>query len=160
MTKEIFKTVKGYEGLYEVSNLGNVKSLKWGKVRILKSNINSRGYKTLGLRKDGKYTSYSVHQLVAIAFLGHTPNGWQLVVDHIDNNKTNNELNNLQVISQRENAVKDRRKGTSKFTGVNWDKSANRWVSRIRIKDKRKCLGYFKCELKAAQAYNLALKKL
>ena len=115
---EIYKNVTGYEGIYQVSNLGNVKSLERkviGKLdsirtlkeKVLKNNLNKKGYYLVGLMKDNKQATKKVHQLVAIAFLGHTPCGMKLVVDHIDNNPLNNRVDNLQIITQRENSTKN-----------------------------------------------------
>jgi hypothetical protein len=96
---EVFKEIKGYEGLYEVSNRGNVKSLK-RKNRLneilLKIHLSTAGYQQVLLTKQGKSKTYQVHQLMAIAFLNHIPNGNRTVVDNIDNVKTNNKLENLQ----------------------------------------------------------------
>ena len=105
---EEFRDVPGWEGLYQVSNLGNVKSLgndKAKKEKILKQNlvgVISKQYFAVEFCVDGKRKTCRVHQLVAMAFLNHIPNGYiGLVVDHIDNNKLNNNLENLQLISVR-----------------------------------------------------------
>jgi hypothetical protein len=118
--EEIFKDVKGYEGLYQVSNLGRVKSLPktwvsgnggfrshYGK--ILKATKCSSGYYQVGLYKDGVSKKLRIHKLVAMAFFNHAPNGYKIVVDHIDNNKENNRVDNLQLITNRENSSKDSR---------------------------------------------------
>ena len=100
-----------------------------------------------------------VSVLVAMAFLNHKPCGHKLVVDHINNNKLNDRLYNIQVITQRQNCSKDK-KGSSKYTGVTWDKRQNKWKAYIRIKQKLRYLGYYKKEKEAAQAYQNELKKL
>ena len=151
---EVFKDIPNYEGLYQVSNLGNVKSLRKGL--ILKGYKDSRGYVNIKLQEKGIKKYYRIHQLLAITFLNHNPNGYSIVVDHIDNNKENNNLNNLQVISQRENLSKDK-KGLSKYVGVNWNNSAKKWVARISINGKRKFLGYFSEQKEASEAYNIEL---
>ncbi len=93
--QEIWKPIKDYEGLYEVSNLGRVKGLK--RDHILKSHIqNTRGYKyyVVGLCKNGKLTCYLVHRLVAETFI---PNPRSLTkVKHLDENSLNNVFYNLQ----------------------------------------------------------------
>ena len=165
--QEVFKTVKGYEGLYEISNLGNVKSLKRKdrlgrpvKEKVLKAGVNSRGYLNVVLSKNGKYKTFTVHQLVVMAFLNHTLNGMKgLICDHVDNDRLNNLLSNLQLITNRLNTSKDKNNGTSKFTGVSWRKSNNKWVSSIKINGKNKYLGYFKTEIEASKAYQKALKE-
>lgn len=170
MEKEIFKAIPGYEGCYEVSDLGRVKSLsreiKKGKIiftskeRILKPVIITTGYYKVSLRKDSKTETKKVHKLVAIAFLNNIPNGTtKLVVDHIDNNKINNRLDNLQLISQRENTSKES-KGSSKHIGVSWFKRDNKWHASITVNGRKIYLGSFKYEEKASNAYQEALTRI
>jgi len=160
---EIFKSIKGYEGYYEVSNLGRVKSLKRKGClndRILSSGTSCGGYYQVVLRKDNKSKNCHVHKLVAITFLGHELNEQKLVIDHIDNNTQNNNVNNLQIISQRKNASKDKKGYTSEYIGVSWYKNMGKWVSKIVINGKPKHLGYFDLEIDAANAYKKELLKL
>jgi hypothetical protein len=105
MTEEIYKSIPGYENIYEVSNYGNVKSIKFGKEKILKPKKTRTGYLQVGLLKDGRKL-IGVHQLVAMAFLNHTPCGMKLVIDHINDIKSDNRIINLQVVTQRENIWK------------------------------------------------------
>ena len=107
---EIFKDILGYEGLYQVSNLGNVKRLASyrGKGKgylvdehLIKPSINSRGYQHIGLCKNGKVKTFNIHRLVATAFIDN-PDG-KPEVDHIDRNKTNNCVNNLRWATRSEN---------------------------------------------------------
>jgi hypothetical protein len=107
---EVWKDVPNYVGLYKVSNIGRVKSAINGFIRVLKPGVDGRGYYTVALTKSGKAKTFKVHQLVAMAFLNHVPCGYILVVDHIDNNKLNNNLENLQLITQSENCTKDKKK--------------------------------------------------
>lgn len=98
--KEIWKPVIGYEGLYEVSNLGNVKSLI--RRKILKPIKNGCGYLKVELCKEGKRKKIYVHRLVYSAFNGDIPTG--LEVNHInDKEKTDNRLCNLNLMSHKEN---------------------------------------------------------
>ena len=164
---EEWRAIKGYEGLYEVSNLGNVKSLarkdslgRQVKEKILKTPADSYGYYQCGLYLEGKVRKFFIHNLVAITFLGHKPNGNNIVVDHINNVKTDNRLENLQLISHRENLSKDKKGYSSKYIGVTWHKSANKWVSHIGIDGRLKYLGLFINELEASRAYQYALKEL
>ena len=159
-TKEIFKDIPGYEGYYQVSTLGNVKSLKYGKERILKDRINSTKYLNVILYKNKICKSFKNHQLVAMAFLNHKPNGYELIVDHINNVRTDNRVENLQLITPRENVSKDIRNGTSKYIGVSWSKKSNKWLSRIKINYKIKHLGYFIEEYEAHLAYQNELKNI
>ena len=74
MEKEIWKDVLNYENHYKVSSLGNVKSVKFGKDTILKKKIRNK-YLAVNLTKNGVVKDFNIHQLVAIAFLNHKPNG-------------------------------------------------------------------------------------
>ena len=156
--REEFRSISGYEGLYEVSNFGNVKSLTNDK--ILKPCLGSRGYYMVRVYKDNKGNTMSIHVLVAMAFLGHKPDGYKIVVDHIDNNKLNNHVSNLQLISNRENTSKDKKNGTSKYTGVTWYNASNKWLAQIAINSKKKNLGLFETEDEAHETYQKALKML
>lgn len=89
---EIWKDVAGYEGLYQISNLGRVKGLKRNKILALKDN---QGYLKIGLRKPkDKQRFFSVHRLVAIAFIPN-PNNYPQI-NHKDECKTNNCVSNLE----------------------------------------------------------------
>jgi len=156
---EIWKDIPNYNGLYQVSNLGRVRSFYTSNPKILKQQPNKRGYLKLNLYKDGKQKTREVHKLVASAFLGHKPCGYSEVVDHINNVKTDNNVENLQLITQRENNSKDR-KGNSDYIGVCWHKRDKIFRAAITIKGKVVHLGNFKDELKAAAAYQNALKNL
>ena len=173
--QEEFRDIPGYEGIYQVSNLGNVKSLPRFKMsgsnkvsvkgRILKgrqSGLKKNMYLAVYLSKDGKGKQYKIHVLVAMAFLNHTPCGHKLVVDHINDNKLDNRLENLQIVSQRENSYKTQGKWASKYKGVSkchgWAKG--KWRARIRIQGKEIIIGYFNCELAASLAYQNKLKTL
>lgn len=99
MEKEIWKDVKGYEGLYIVSDKGNVKGLKYNKNICIQTNW--AGYKRVQLYKNNKGKKYSVHRLVAIAFIPN-PHGKEQV-NHIDENKGNNHVENLEWVTNLEN---------------------------------------------------------
>ena len=115
---EIWKPIKGYEGYYEFSNLHNVKSLSRivnrrnggfniSKERILKQTLNN-GYYKVTLCLNGDVSVFGIHQLVAMEHLGHTVCGYELVVDHINEIKTDNRIENLQIITHLENVMKSR----------------------------------------------------
>lgn len=153
---EEFRDVSGYEGLYQVSNLGNVKGIKTNKILRLKNNGN--GYLHVGLSINSKVKTTYVHKLVAITFLDHQPNGYEVVVDHINSIKSDNRLENLQLITQRLNSSKDRNSIYEFPTGVS--KNKNAFKANIRINKKSYHLGTFKTIEEASNAYQNALKQL
>lgn len=97
MKKEIWKQIKGYEGLYEVSNFGNIMSLNYkrtGQVNVLSPVEDKDGYLYVGLHKNGKQKICFIHRLVAEAFI---PNWFDYPqVNHKDENKQNNHIDNLE----------------------------------------------------------------
>ncbi|PTI10711.1 hypothetical protein BU096_00640 [Staphylococcus xylosus] len=99
--EEVWKDVKGYEGLYQISNLARVKSFKRSKPRILKPFINKDGYLNVELSNSISNKTMSIHRLVATAFIPNPNNKEQ--VNHIDEVKTNNDLSNLEWVTQKEN---------------------------------------------------------
>ena len=101
---EIWKDIEGYEGLYQVSNLGRVKSLgnnKTRKEKILKSTKNTNGYLEVQLCKEGKHKKYLTHRLVAQAFIPNPNN--LLEVNHINEDKTDNRVDNLEYCDRKYN---------------------------------------------------------
>jgi len=100
--EEVWKDIAGWEGSYQVSTYGRVKSLKYGKERILKHSKNSSGYLTVSLYIEGKTFSKVVHRLVAIAFINNPDN--KCDVNHIDEDKTNNNIKNLNWMTAKENS--------------------------------------------------------
>lgn len=168
--EEIWKTIKGFEN-YQVSNSGRVKSLeritKNGfnsnrvvKEKLLKKYINIDGYFIVTLSKNCKQKTRTVHQLVSIAFLNHTPSGMNFVINHKDFNRQNNHVDNLEIVTSRQNTNKKHIKSSSKYTGVSWYSNNNKWGARIIINFKCKFLGLFNSEIEASKAYELALNKI
>lgn len=92
--EEEWRPIKGYEGLYEVSNMGRVKSLYTSQSIILKQSMSTNGYIKVNLSKDGTRNTKWVHRLVATAFI-RNPNNYE-VVNHKDCNKKNNTVDNLE----------------------------------------------------------------
>ena len=104
---EQWKAIKGYEGKYEVSNMGRVRNLNWnktGEMRVIAQHINPMtGYIQVGLysKENGKSIMKYLHRLVADAFLPN-PNNFEQV-DHKDSDKTNNAVPNLRWVSRKFN---------------------------------------------------------
>jgi len=161
---EIWRDIPGYEGIYQCSNLGRVKSLdrfddlgRFTRGKLKSVTFKSKGYLKCSLNKSGIKKTIPLHKIIAITFLNHTPCGMALVVDHINNIKTDNRASNLQLISNRENTAKHDRKCSSKYTGVCWDKSRSKWISTIYINGKLKNLGRYDSEYSAHLEYQKAL---
>lgn len=157
MESTIWKDVVGYGSNYIISNNSIVKSVKFNKERILKPHLGIRGYYEVKLCLNGKQKTRSVHQLMAEAFLGHTPCGFKLVVDHIDTNKLNNNISNLRIVTNRENCNLKHIKSSSIYTGVGFNKTRNKWIATIVINGKLKHLGAFNIQEEASQCYENAL---
>jgi len=165
---EKWNDIPNYEGVYQVSNLGNVKSLKriinWNNTfrnqneKILIGRNDGKGYLSVILQKDNISQSFKIHQLVAMAFLNHIPSKHSIVVDHKNNIKNDNRLENLQLITNRENCSKDKKRNLP--IGVVYHKKNMKFQAQIRHNGKNKYLGQFNTALEASEAYNKALKNL
>lgn len=121
---EIWKDIKNYEGLYQISNCGKVKSLE-RKVKnkngfrivpekILKPILNNKGYYAYGLRKNGKLNMILLHRLIGEHFIKNKNN--YPCINHIDGNKLNNEINNLEWCTYEHNIKEAFRLGLNKYT--------------------------------------------
>lgn len=170
---EQWKDVIGFEGLYQVSNTGKVKSLKRKstntgsyngfvsvKEKELKQTINRLGYHVLTLFKDGCRHFRIVHRLVAEAFLENKNNYKE--VNHKDFNKSNNHVFNLEWCDRSFNinhSFRNREK-SSKYTGVSYSKERNKWTAYIDIIDKRLMLGRYNTELDAKNYRQEFINKL
>lgn len=101
--KEIWKDIKGYEGLYKCSNFGRVISTKQknGVRDYLIGSMNDKGYCVVSLNKDGVLKTFAVHRLVAEHFIPNPENKPE--IDHIDTNPSNNRVSNLRWVTHEEN---------------------------------------------------------
>lgn len=154
---EIFKPIPGFKDDYQVSNLGNVKRITTNKILKPRGNAISR-LRVMILTDEGKRKDMKIHQLVAMAFLNHVPDGTQnIVVDHINNDQLDNRLGNLQLITQRENCSKD--KNTGLPTGV-YRSGNGKFRARIRISGKLINIGTYSTKQEASNAYYDALKNI
>lgn len=161
-TEEIWKDIPGYEGLYQVSDQGNVRSFKTTGKEILsvpklrKQVLDENGdYFYLKLHINGKRKRYNTHQLVAMAFLNHIPNGHIDVINHIDRNKLNNKLSNLEIKDVRYNSTEYREN-----PGISWSKHNKKYTIRISINNHRVDLGSAKTIDEANIVYQNALKNI
>ena len=149
------KNVIGYEGIYAVSDDGRVFNLRRG---IEMKSCISRGYSCVVLSRGKERIHKRVHRLVYEAFKGHLlPN---LVIDHIDGNKLNNNLSNLRQITNRENTTYgwNNHKLSGLPTGVREFKARGTYGADLTIKGERFRLGSFPTIDEASAAYQQALK--
>ena len=100
--------VPGYEGLYEVSDLGRVRN---SRGTVLKDRILWTGYNRAALNKNGCAKSHFIHRIVCAAFIGPIPVGKE--VNHIDGDRLNNRIENLEYVTRKENAAHRKVLGTS-----------------------------------------------
>lgn len=159
-----WKPIPGYEGFYEVSDEGQIRSLdrvdrrgRFWKSQLLRPGTTPRGHHYVALRRDGKLKTFLLHVLVARAFLGPCPEGHE--VCHNDGIGTNNHINNLSYGSRRKNVAIDRNRHpnnySSKYPGVCRRKGRKRspWQAGITFEGRSMHLGVFESEEDAAQAY-------
>lgn len=137
---EEWKDIKNYEGLYQISSLGNVKSLARNttKGKILVKNLDKDGYQKVTLSKLGFHKQFSVHKLVAIAFIPN-PNNFK-EINHIDEDKTNNSINNLEWCTSKYNihhgTCINRRSSNRKIEIVQYDLQGNfikKWNGAVDV---------------------------
>lgn len=161
---EIWKDIKGYEGYYQVSNFGRVKSLarvvigknnrKYDiKEKIVKSRIHQNGYLFVHLCKNGKKKHLSIHRLLAQAFIPNLENKPE--VNHKDGNKENNRVENLEWATSKENVHHAFRTGLKIMTKgekCSWSKLTEKQVSEIK-KELKNC--YYGAYVKLGKKYNV-----
>ena len=120
--EEIWKDIKGYEGRYQISNFGRVKSLIYSKEKIMniynfrRDGEKGKGYWRVRLIKNSSYKYFFVHRLVAEAFIPN-PNNYA-TVNHINGIKTDNRIDNLEWCSLKENIQKGRETGLYKVDEI------------------------------------------
>ena len=133
------KDVVGYEGLYAVTSCGKVWSYK--RQKFLEPQLNENGYWRVCLYKDRKEKKYMIHRLVAEAYIPNPDNLPE--VDHIDNDKNHNYVNNLQWITHRDNSRKSNNKPILQYTIEGefvreWECAAD--VGKVAVKSINNCL--------------------
>ena len=168
--QELWKDIKGYEDLYQVSNYGRVKSKDRIQYfnnrfkdcqRLLKGRILSpsmKPYPHITLCKNDKHKDVRVHQLVWDAF-GEIKKPKDMVIDHIDNDKTNNIISNLQLLNHRDNIIKDLDIGQYPL-GVSYDNRKGKYQARISLNGKRLHLGLFNSPEEASNSYQEKIREI
>lgn len=167
---ETFKDIPNYEGFYQVSNLGNVKSLerrckvnnnalRLVNERILCNKLSKKdGYHRVCLLKNGNEKTFLVHQLVAMAFLNHIPNGYEKIINHKNFIRNDNRVENLEIVTSRENTSYRQNLGSSKYPGVYFCKTKKKFRAEILIGRSRIYLCSLKNEDESNLVYEEALK--
>ena len=156
MFEEEYRQIEGYDN-YSVSNLGNVRNDKTG--RILKSAPNKDGYLSVALCKEGKGKTYKISRLVGFTFLENPDNLPE--IDHINRLPYDNRVENLRWCSRENNQrnIPKRIGSSSKYLGVSWYKRDNKWTASLSINGKRNNLGYFKTEEEAYAVWCNAVRE-
>jgi hypothetical protein len=153
--QEEYRKIEGLNS-YSVSNLGNVKNHRFGNVFTLQTS--KSGYKTININSIKKL--FRVHRLVAQAFIPNPDN--KPYVDHIDNDKSNNRVDNLRWVTPSENNYNSSISitNTSGYKGVSFDKRSNKWTASIRHNNKTYHLGSFINKKDAIKARQLKAQEL
>jgi len=157
---EEWKDIKGYEGIYKISNMGKVRSYLYPKVKYLKERFDARGYVQYVLYNKEIKKSFKGHHLVWDHFGEGKRNGRIVNIDHKDEIKNNNFIGNLQLLTNRENLSKGKlkRNKSSKYTGVYRPKKYTKFQAYISLNKKHIFLGSYDTEEQASEAYQTALR--
>ena len=156
---EIWKKVIGYDYDYEISSLGNFRCMNPFHKSNYGINYNQskdvNGYSRVSLVLNKKIITVKTHRLVAKYFLNNFKQ--ELTVNHIDFNKSNNNVSNLEMLTVSENILHYQReiiskKSSSKYIGVSFHTGINKWVSRVTFKNKRYSVGTYNTEQEAINA--------
>jgi hypothetical protein len=171
-----FSPIVGFDGTYLISTSGEIWSVPKGTSnpngKFLSMQQDKDGYYKVGLvAPDGTRKSYIVHRLIALTYLDNPDNKPQ--VNHIDGNKQNNTISNLEWVTLSENRQHAydtklqkptqgilRKDNTSGYIGVGYVKSSNSWTANIQSGYTNYSLGHYGCALDAAKAYDAKAKEL
>jgi hypothetical protein len=169
---EQWKDIPLWEGIYQASDLGRIKSIERVITRsngrkkfipecILSQCLSSNGYLNVVLNRNGKKTPKTVHRLIAVTFLGCKETD---IIDHINGIKTENNIENLRICTKRQNAsftnTKKWANKTSKYIGVCLCKQTNKWKAAIAYDGKQRQIGRFATQELAHEAYQSKLKEI
>jgi len=169
--KELWEDIPSYEGFYQASNMGRVRSIdrvvpiqRGATKRSIKGYVLKpylrKGYLVVDLHSGSRESrkATSAHTIIWRTFNGQVPHPLQ--IDHKNEDKTDNRLSNLQLLSNRDNCIKGRLKYRDLPTGAYWREDTHKYYSRIQINGKDKYLGMFNCPTAAHLAYEKERLKL
>lgn len=162
--RNIFFWIPGFEGIYSINLCGDVianeryyidkNKISFHKAakRLALGRVDGHGYKYISLRKDGKSKSYRLYQLLARTFIVDNRNTL-LQVDHIDQNRINDDLSNLRVVHKEINSNNRKcdQRSSTKIRGVTWSKPHGKWKVYVNENKKLKYLGLFSSKEEALQ---------
>lgn len=154
MEREEWRPVAGYEGFYEVSNLGNVRKVQ----QMMRPADNGNGYLRVNLTKDGKTTTYYVHRLVAKAFCGNADDS--KTVNHINHVTTDNRAVNLEWLSQKKNVQYSAARMRKPKQAAKVSNTGEKYISRqtrrgnVRFRVQIKQVGAYRCFEELQDAVN------
>jgi hypothetical protein len=153
MEEEVFKKIIEFPN-YEISNLGNCRNIK--TMRILKPILQKSNYYkyTLGQNEEDKKIKKHLyqHRLIGLYHIDNPLN--KTYIDHIDQNRSNNNITNLRWVTRSENN-RNKKKSVNKtsiYNGVYFDKTTTKWMAKIEVNYKKKYIGRFATEVEAAEA--------
>jgi len=155
--EEIWKDIIGYEGLYQVSSLGRVKSLVNKNKPFKKNTVSKVGYYHVAIWKNNKQLLLYIHRLIGIYFIDNPDN--KKYINHINGNKLDNRIENLEWVTNQENShhsTSNRANRSSKYVGV--FAHSGKWESACWFNNKKQYIGRFKTEEEAREAYINFLK--
>lgn len=167
MREEVWKDIIGYEGLYQISNFGRVKSMpknvictnistRTQKEKILKPDLMKKGYLRVCLSDKGRELRIMIHRLVYSHFKGPIPNG--LVINHVDMNKQNNNDWNLELNTNRQN-THHFRKSIKRDLPIGVRRLRGKFQARLNISSKVIYLGVYTTPEEASLVFQQAIQK-
>ena len=159
--EQVWVGVEAYDGQYEVSADGQVRSLKRRMPRLLKQHV-VRGYRCVNLcMPKQRQVKWRVHRLVALMLLPAADDEHRTLVDHVDGDRLNNHVSNLRWVTPRENCLNRRPVGgSSEVKGVARHKATGKWEAYISDHGQRHYLGLFAEEAAAVKARRAAEQRL
>jgi hypothetical protein len=146
---EEFREIENFDN-YEVSNFGNVRNKKTEK--LLKKRLSKNGYYRIDLRQNSKRSTLLIHRLVALTFIDNPDD--KPCIDHIDNNRANNDIRNLRWCTSKENQQNSKLStlNTSGHKGIYFHNRQNKWHAHIKIDGIKIHLGSFASKEDAIRA--------